>query len=61
MAARLLDYFEQIKKEHGNVGRMKLAMLTQISSARAGTEADSPENIQKFEEALAQVRRDLKS
>lgn len=60
MAAQLLDFYELVKREYGPAGRMKLAMLTLISSAQAEKEADSPENIQKFEKALAHIRSELK-
>ena len=56
MANRLTGYYTQAANEFGVVGRMKLAMLTKISSERAATEADSPANIQAFEQALKQLR-----
>jgi hypothetical protein len=61
MAARLISFYEQINVEFGVPGRMKLAMLTQISSTKAETEADSADNLTKFEQAMAQIRRDLKA
>ena len=56
MGARLVGYFDKIGAELGAAGRMKLAMLTLISSAKASNEPDSPENIRKFEEAMAKIK-----
>jgi hypothetical protein len=57
MGARLLDYYTRVASEFGIAGRMKLALLTAISSAKAATEADSPANLKKFEEALTRLRQ----
>ena len=57
MAQKLTDYYAQAAKEFGIMGRMKLAMLTKIPSEKAGTEADSPDNIKLFEQALSQLRK----
>ena len=61
MGARLVDYFERAAAQYGAVGRMKLAMLTSISSAKAASEADSPENIKKFDLALEQLQQTMKA
>jgi hypothetical protein len=55
MAAKLTEFYAQATKQYGIMGRMKLAMLTKISSEKAGTEPDSPENIKLFEQAMAQL------
>lgn len=57
MGARLADYFEKVGSEFGSKGRMKLAMLTAINSITAQAAEDSPANIQKFEQALAEIRK----
>lgn len=57
MGAKLVGYFEKVSQEFGPTGRMNLALLTTISSAKAATEEDSPANIKKFEEAIAQLRQ----
>jgi hypothetical protein len=57
MAAKLTEYYAQATKEYGVMGRMKLAMLTKISSEKAGNEPDSPENIKLFEQALIQLKQ----
>lgn len=56
MAAKLTEFYAQAAKQYGVMGRMKLAMLTKISSEKAGTEADSPENIKLFEQAMLQLK-----
>ena len=56
MGAKLTDFYDKIGKEMGLPGRMKLAMLTKIPSAQAGTAEDSPANIATFEKAIAQLR-----
>jgi hypothetical protein len=57
MAAKLTNYYDQASKEFGVMGRMKLAMLTKISSEKAALEADSPDNVKLFEQALGQLRK----
>jgi hypothetical protein len=57
MGARLLDYYEKVTKEYGVKGRMKLALLTSVTSMTAANEADSPAIIKKFEEAMAQIKK----
>ena len=56
MAAKLTEFYAQASKQYGVMGRMKLAMLTKISSEKAGSEPDSPENIKLFEQALLQLK-----
>jgi hypothetical protein len=56
MATKLTEYYSQAAKEFGTMGRMKLAMLTKISSEKAAAEADTPANIDLFQKALVQLR-----
>jgi hypothetical protein len=56
MAAKLTEFYAQATKLYGVMGRMQLAMLTKISSEKAGTVPDSPENIKLFEQAMAQLQ-----
>ena len=56
MAAKLNDFYKQAAQEFGLAGRIKLAMLTKISSEKAEAAEDSAENIRIFEQALAQLR-----
>jgi hypothetical protein len=57
MAAKLTEFYAQAAKQYGVMGRMKLAMLTKISSEKAGAEADTPENIKLFEQAMLQLKQ----
>jgi hypothetical protein len=59
MAAKLTSYYDVIGKELGFQGRMKLAMLTKISSTDAQSAPDSPANIQLFEQSMGAIRREL--
>jgi hypothetical protein len=59
MGATLAGFYQQAAKEFGVTGRVKLAMLTKISSEKAEAAADSPENIRTFEQALHQLRQQL--
>ncbi|HWY65292.1 MAG TPA: hypothetical protein VNX61_08755 [Rhizomicrobium sp.] len=56
MAAKLTEFYAQAAKQYGVMGRMRLAMLTKISSEKAGAEVDSPENIKLFEQAMLQLK-----
>jgi hypothetical protein len=57
MATKLTEFYAQASKQYGVMGRMKLAMLTKISSEKAGIEADTPENIKLFEQAMLQLKQ----
>lgn len=52
MGQRLLEMYEFIDEQLGLVGKMKLAMLTKIPSATASSTPDSPQNVQKFVDAV---------
>jgi len=56
MAAKLNEFYKQAAQEFGLAGRIKLAMLTKISSEKAEAAPDSPENIKIFQQAIAQLR-----
>jgi hypothetical protein len=57
MAAKLTEFYAQASKEFGMSGRMKLAMLTKISSEKAGIAEDTPDNIKLFEQAMLQLKQ----
>ena len=59
MAAKLAGYYDLIGKELGFQGRMKLAMLTKMSSTDAKSAADNPVNIQLFEKSMGAIRKEL--
>jgi hypothetical protein len=56
MGVKLQAKYEQIGKEFGPQGRMKLALLTQISSIKAAELEDSVENMNLISSAIAEVR-----
>ena len=58
MGAQLSNYYSQAYVEFGIMGRMKLAMLTKISSEKAQSEPDTPQTAKVFEDALNQLRQD---
>jgi hypothetical protein len=57
MGAQLVRFYDEVAKEFGPIGRMNLALLTKISSDRAKSEPDSTENVNTFNQALAQLRK----
>ena len=57
MATKLLQYYEQAKEIGGIKAQMRMAMITNISSTKAASEPDSPENIAKFEKAMQVIRK----
>jgi len=56
VATRLNEFYQQAAREFGLAGRIKLAMLTKISSEKAQAAEDSLENIRIFEKAMQQLR-----
>jgi hypothetical protein len=56
MGARLTEYYEQAKKINVEA-KLKLVMLTKMTSDEAAAAPDSPDNIAKFESALATLRK----
>jgi hypothetical protein len=56
MGKQLLDFYEKANQIGGLKAKMRLAVLTNVPSAKAGTEPDSPDNVAKFEKALAQIK-----
>lgn len=55
MGAKLVAYFEKARQQGGLEAQVKLAMLTKLSKKAAEKAPDSPENIKKFEEAMAKL------
>jgi hypothetical protein len=60
MGAKLVESFTQAGKEFGTPGRMKLAMLTKMSSSVAQTAPDSPQNLKLFQSAMEKLRNEGK-
>jgi hypothetical protein len=60
MGAKLMDYYQKASAAGGLKGRMRMAVITKISSQKAETEPDSPENLRLFEEALKEIQNENK-
>ncbi len=60
MGARLVQLYEEIMKKDGLDVRVRTAMISRIPSGRAMETPDSPENIIKVENALKQIRAEMK-
>lgn len=59
MAEKLVKFYEQAKALGGLKAEMRLAVLTLMPSAKAQAAADSPENVQLFEKALEEIKRNI--
>ena len=56
MGTKLSKAFDIVVNEGGGLQeKMRLAMKSGMSQKKAGSESDSPENIQKMEAALKEV------
>jgi hypothetical protein len=56
MGLKLIEYYDKAKKIGGINAIMKLAVITQIPSAKAFSAPDTRENIQSFENAMSQIK-----
>ena len=55
MAEKLLRYYKYIEENEGIFGKIRLAQLTHIPSARAATEVDTSEMIERFKNAIEKI------
>ncbi len=60
MGAKLAELYEKASKLGGLKAKMRMAVLTGVASANAPTVSDSPEMIQKFEKAIAEIQKEFK-
>jgi len=60
MGKKLIEYFAESAKIGRLKAKMRLAVLTKTPSSRAEHEPDSPENIQLFENAMHEIRKEFK-
>ena len=60
MGQKLMSYYDQAKKMGGLKAQIRMAIITRIPSIRAIDAPDSQENITKFEQALAELRKEFK-
>ena len=59
MGILLKQRYEDVGREMGSLGRMKLAMLNKLSSTHAAEVEDSASNLKLVDDAIAQLRRDM--
>lgn len=59
MAEKLSKFYDEVSQLGGLKAKMRLAVLTSISSSKAGGEPDSPENIKKFEKAMQEIKKEF--
>ena len=59
MGEQLIGYFENAYKLGGLFAKMRLAMITKIPSTKAAAMPDSVENVNKFNEALNKLSREM--
>ena len=57
MGILLAKRYEEIGHEMGAVGRMKLAMLTKMTSGAAEKPEDSASNLKLIDDAILQLRK----
>jgi hypothetical protein len=57
MGILLAKRYEEIGREMGAVGRMKLAMLTKMTSGGAEKAEDSASNLKLIDDAIVQLRK----
>ena len=55
MGAQLASYYQKAQEKGGLQAKVKLAMLTKMSSEQAQTAPDSPENLKLFQQAFTQL------
>lgn len=58
MGQRLMSFYEQAKALGGLKAQMRMAMITKVPSAQAGSAADSPEAIKAFEQAMVELKKE---
>lgn len=60
MAAKLVEFYAKAEQMGQIKAKMRLAMMTGVSSSKAGSESDSPELISKFETAIKELEKEFK-
>lgn len=59
MGAKLLKYYDDAKELGGLKAQMRLAILTKMSSQKAEINDDSPENVNIFEKAMQEIKKEF--
>lgn len=57
MGAKLVSYYEKAKEIGGAEGKMEFVKLVALAASQAEALPDSPQMIQKFEDALKQIKK----
>ena len=60
MGEKLLEFYKKADELGAMKARMRLAVLTLISSKKAGVVPDSPENLEKFKQAIKELEQEFK-
>jgi len=58
MGAKLTQFYEEAKKIGGIKAQMRMAVLTKMPSSQAATVPDSQENINLFQNALNEIKKE---
>ncbi len=59
MGTELVGFYQQANEIGSLKAGMRMALLTGITSLKANSAEDSPENIAKFEEALQEIQKEF--
>lgn len=59
MGKRLMDFYDEAMKLGAAKAKLRLAMITCVSSSRAMEAPDSPENIKKFADAMTEIKKEF--
>lgn len=60
MGAKLMEMYKKAEEMGSLKAKMRLAMLTGVPSTKADSEADSPEIVSKFENAIKELGNEFK-
>jgi len=60
MGQQLAAYYEKAKVMGGMKAQMRMAMITKVPSAQAGSLPDSPDQVAAFEQALKDLEKEFK-
>ena len=60
MGQKLVEYYGKAEQMGGLKAKMRLAMITAVSSQKAAETPDSTELIQKFEAAMKELEKEFK-
>jgi hypothetical protein len=61
MGAKLEALYAEADRVGGMKAKVRMAMITKLTTKTAGSAPDSPENIKIFQDALAEVKKSLQT